>query len=550
MPELKEAGRPTVLLLFGVPESGVEAAARAINAAGAALAADAETGEGRFAVSAGLDRLALEINAPFGSAEDLFSPIALPNASLAVSRRRIAAEFEPRRAEAAEAFARALPESDAPPVVIAAAAMSAFPGFWLDAATQAGARPRAVLVHRNPLAIAQLARAAGGRPPRQTIFEWHHLALEVLSADPAAVAVLDSPAFDLGSLGDGLVGPAAESAPVRHAKDDADLSHSSLVSDQSRDLHRLLGDWRTLGGKARANALARLRRRFDEAVTLTAAARIVTRATRAAPRSEPPLAVPAVQAPPAPAPARSPLLFHYHIFKNAGTSVDRMLKANFGDRWTDGEFSETPLARRHQSIREFLAARPEVQAFSSHTAPLPTPDLPDREVFPIVFVRHPLLRVRSAYRFERRQDATTRGAILAKSTDFRGYVAHFLDDPKARHLRNFQSIRFAEGTPGSHAQEPQRALETLARLPFVGLVEAYDESVARLGELVRAMFPDFRVIVLHENATAADAGASSADQLAALREELGADLYDRLAEANASDLELFERVRARYATAR
>lgn len=540
-----------VLLLFGLPESGVDAAARAIHAGGASLAVDAETTAGRFAVSAELERLASEINTAFGVADEPIGPVAAANTSLSASRRRIAAELKQYGAAATAAFAQALPGDRSSPVVIAAAGMSAFPAFWLDALRRCGAEPLSVLVHRNPLAIAQLARVERGRALRQTIFQWHHLALDVLAADPDA-AVLSSPDFDVGALGAGLIDSPEMATPDRHARDEADLAPAPGLSDQSRDLGALLDSWRTRDGKARATAVADLTHRYDEAVTLTGAARIAAiRLTAQEPTPEPSGPAPTARATPTPIlRARSPLLIHYHIFKNAGTSVDRMLKANFGDRWADREFTETPPARRHQSIRAFLEQRSELQAFSSHTAPLPEPDLPDRAIVPILFVRHPLLRVRSAYGFERRQDATTRGAVLAKATDLRGYVTTFLDDPRARQARNFQSVRFASGTPGRPAQERERALATLARLPFVGLVEAYDESVARLGALIAPLFPEFRAVALHENATASDPAASTDDQLAALREELGPDLYDRLIAENACDLELFDTVRARYATAR
>lgn len=536
-----------VLLLFGLPETGLDLAALAIHAGGASLASDAETGDGRFAVSASLDRLATTINAGFGVAEEPIGPIAAANTALDRSRARIAAELRQHRGVAKRALTKVLPEGGDAPVVIAAGATSAFPAFWLDALRRAGAEPLPVLVHRNPLAIAPLARAARGRLLRHTNFQWHHLALEVLAADPAT-ALLRSPEFDVAALGLGLIDAPGVARPEPHPRDAADLADAPGMAAQSRELAALLDGWRELGEKARVRAVADLRRRFDDAVTVTGSARIAT--LRAIEEAVAPLTAASRRRAPAVLRPRSPLLFHYHIFKNAGTSVDRMLRANFGERWAEREFSDTPPAQRYQNIRSFLEGQPELQAFSSHTAPLPEPELADREVFPILFVRHPLLRVRSAYRFERGQDATTRGAILAKQTDFRGYVTTFLDEPKARQVRNFQSARFVHGTPGRPAQERERTLATLERLPFVGLVEAYDESVARLGELIRPLFPDFDPVALHENVTNPDAARSTEQQLAALRDELGPDLYDRLAAENAWDLELYERVRARYPGAR
>lgn len=534
----------TVFLLFGLPESGIDGAARALHASGAALATDAETMDGRFAVSSELEQVASEINAGFGIAEEPIGPVAFANTAMSVSRARIDSELRQHLPHAAAAVGRALSRRAPDPIVIVAAGMSAFPAFWLRAFQQAGCAARPVLVHRNPLAIAQLARVGRGRAVRQTIFQWHHLALALLDADQTT-ALLHSPDFEIGTLDPRLLAPPDHPAAERHPRDDADLAHAPAFSDQSRDLAALLDRWSDLEAGAKASAIASLRTRYDDAVTLTGSARIATFRTSA----EPPAAALPVRSPTSVSRLRPPLIFHYHIFKNAGTSVDRMLKANFGERWTEREFTETPASRRHQSIHDFLQGEPGLQAFSSHTAPLPEPELADREIFPVLFVRHPLLRIRSAYQFEHRQDATTRGAILAKQTDLRGYVTTFLDDPKARQVRNFQAARFAGGTPGRPAQERQRVLATLDRLPFVGLVEAFDESVMRLGTLIRPLFPEFEPLALHENATAGATARSTEDQLARLRDELGADLYDRLVAENGLDLELYGAVRTRYPTA-
>src|SRR6185437_1347384 len=141
------------------------------------------------------------------------------------------------------------------------------------------------------------------------------------------------------------------------------------------------------------------------------------------------------------------LVFHYHLFKNAGTSVDEMLKINFGDKWEQGEFRHP--AGKHSDTDEvaaFLRLRPHLRAFSSHTALLPLPEI-GRLVFPIFFIRHPIDRINSAYSFERRQIADTHGARLAKEQDFPGYVRRLLESPGNGQARNFQTSRLARNEP-------------------------------------------------------------------------------------------------------
>ncbi|TMK06653.1 MAG: hypothetical protein E6G72_16545, partial [Alphaproteobacteria bacterium] len=102
--------------------------------------------------------------------------------------------------------------------------------------------------------------------------------------------------------------------------------------------------------------------------------------------------------------ARRPIIIHYHFFKNAGTSVDAILQRNFGAGWTSREY---PPRSTPNAAREFLTANPQIAALSSHTLPLPPPDIPDAEILPILFIRHPLDRLKSAYLFERNQRADT-----------------------------------------------------------------------------------------------------------------------------------------------
>lgn len=538
-----------LIVVLGQPESDTEAVARAAHASGAGLAADAATDGDRFAVSGVLEGAAAEINDLVGIPSDVTGPPIVGNRAAAVSRRKLDDQFDLHLARARTAVALAFPGGGRTSVLRFGQRTRLSIRFWLAALEATGARVAPVLLHRNPVATAFLARASAGRPLRQSIFLWHHHALEVLSAAPTGVSVVSNPMVDPALIG--FPGSTADRWRLpSHPKDEVDLASSHLVSDQTRDLARLLRDWAALDHPVRTDRLADLRARFDEAVALTGAARPVTlKQTASVPPPEP-VRAPSRAPTPLAFPPRNPLLVHFHIFKNAGTSVDAMLKANFGEAWLEREFTETTHPLRQESFRKVLEEHSELKAFSSHTASLPAPAVAGRAIIPIVFVRHPLLRIASAYAFERKQDAQTRGAILAKSTDLRGYVTALLDDPKLRHARNFQTARFALGTPGKPAHERQRALETLARLPFVGLVEAYDESIQRLGEIVQRVMPEFRVISTHTNATAPADDKTIDQRLAALRLQLSPEHYDRLCAENVTDLELFDRVRATCSTVR
>jgi SAM-dependent methyltransferase len=233
------------------------------------------------------------------------------------------------------------------------------------------------------------------------------------------------------------------------------------------------------------------------------------------------------------------------LFKNAGTSVDAILRQNFGAAWTSREY---PPRSTPDAAREFLLANPHITALSSHTLPLPPPAIPDAVILPILFIRHPLDRLKSAYLFEREQQAETEGSRLARQHDFAGYLRARLAIPGDRSCRNFHAYRLAMAEPADSGSESERALRAFERLPFIGSVEAFGQSLAALEGMVKPWFADFHVFHARENVSRAP--SSIEERVAQLEAELGAETFEIVVAANADDLELYRRALARYAIPR
>lgn len=238
------------------------------------------------------------------------------------------------------------------------------------------------------------------------------------------------------------------------------------------------------------------------------------------------------------------VILHYHLFKNAGTSIDELLGRNFGARWTSQEFA---INRRENgaAVANFIRSNPHVRAISSHTALLPRPRVEGIEIFPIIFIRHPIDRLRSAYEFERRQNANTAGARLAKTHDFGGYLRVLLGNPRHRQIRNFQTFRLADNEPRQKHSELERAIAAIQSFPFVGLVERFDESVKKLEICLQRLVPEFRVQSVHRNASLFRQ-AALADRLKEVTAMLGEELYEKICAANADDLTIYNRVVAEF----
>ncbi|MDE0000421.1 MAG: hypothetical protein OXP09_21360 [Gammaproteobacteria bacterium] len=242
------------------------------------------------------------------------------------------------------------------------------------------------------------------------------------------------------------------------------------------------------------------------------------------------------------------IILHYHLFKNAGSSIDHILRENFGEgRWHSEEFPRPTntaaiLTGRSnaQLVQDWLAGHPEVLVLSSHTAVMPLPKLPATRVFPIIMVRNPVIRLQSSYLFQRKRFESgfhNRTTTLAGQNDLAGYLRGLLEMKRQSMARNFSSVRLAAAVPGSPDRLRQRAFKALKLLPFVGVVELFDQSMHALERWLAPHFPGFQVLPAWQNASDRSSESLS-DRLAGIREAIGGDLYRELLAANRIDLDI------------
>lgn len=229
------------------------------------------------------------------------------------------------------------------------------------------------------------------------------------------------------------------------------------------------------------------------------------------------------------------VILHYHLFKNAGTSLDRILQKNFGDRWVTREFNEG--RDNSAAVADWIRDNPEAVAFSTHTAVGPVPAIEGVRLVTVMLLRDPLERIRSAYRFERTQDANSWGANLAKEFPFSGYVRARLAHPQDRQCRNFQCWRLASMVPGD-APLLERAKQAAAAITVLGRVRQFDAALEKLAAELAADFPEFTWESIRANTT------EKAKQIDRFMVE-PPQLTERLREANADDLALMSWLEAR-----
>jgi len=93
---------------------------------------------------------------------------------------------------------------------------------------------------------------------------------------------------------------------------------------------------------------------------------------------------------------------HYHIFKNAGTTIEWVLANNFRRQFARLDGKDRFFIITQYELLELLKTRPDIRAISTHTLFPPKPNIEGLHIHDLVLVRHPLDRLMSMYDFYHR----------------------------------------------------------------------------------------------------------------------------------------------------
>ncbi len=233
------------------------------------------------------------------------------------------------------------------------------------------------------------------------------------------------------------------------------------------------------------------------------------------------------------------VIAHAHIFKNAGSTIDWILQKNFGRNFLDDRNDEL-IRSDCEYITKLLNKNKLLKAFSSHSLPLPIRQIDGIDIHVMFLIRHPLLRVRSVYDFERKQKSNTPGAIFAKNATFSEYVAWRMLSETPATIRDMQ-VKFltSNGLLSGCNNHLDSAKEHVKLSQMVGVVEKFDQSMVVFEDYLGTENIHFNPVYVKQNITKNN-DVSDEDRLDSLREDLGNKLFSTLLENNQSDLELYE----------
>lgn len=247
------------------------------------------------------------------------------------------------------------------------------------------------------------------------------------------------------------------------------------------------------------------------------------------------------------------VICHYHVYKNSGTSFNALLEANFGERHINFDGPIAGFQINQDQLVEIIENNPEVISISSHQIYLPAPSTLNIRFIPVVFLRHPLLRIRSIFLFE-----TSGNSEAATSLDMKDRLASFeaWADARLKNSANLLSLSNGQANQLSRAycRAPQMqmidgacihdmdlAFNNLKLASCVARTESYSEDVL----LFEVTFANNGIEFSSqlggvENISAGDFGAPLPQQLETFKASMSESLWEQLVSINQQDQALYD----------
>ncbi len=249
------------------------------------------------------------------------------------------------------------------------------------------------------------------------------------------------------------------------------------------------------------------------------------------------------------------VLLHYHVFKNAGSTIEDILDHSFGERFGTLETAAGDGLVSNQDLIRYLDERPGLRAFSSHQIRYPMPAVAGYLFFDICFLRDPLDRLRSFYDYLRqRPNPADPMSELANNSSLGDFVAGMIAE-HSLFVRNNQVNLLACGgdSDAPNERDFDLAVRRMMAASFLGVVDCFEQSAIAGEGALRCVFPELDCVRPAVNVSGGMQG-SVASRTEALRAACRSEVYEELLRITELDRRLMDLARAevlrRYASVR
>jgi len=239
----------------------------------------------------------------------------------------------------------------------------------------------------------------------------------------------------------------------------------------------------------------------------------------------------------------NPICLHFHIFKNAGTTIDWILQKNFKKHYFALDDTKKPnRILQWDYVIDFLKSqKSHPKAFSSHQIRFPLPQNSELEFLPIVFLRNPIDRAFSIYYFKKKQTDDSIGSVSARSMNLSNFIEWNLSKEKYLPMKNFQVFFLSRQDNSSeiNLDDLVIAKNRLKDCKIIGVVERLDESLVVAEEGLRSYFEKIDLSYIKQNVSPERFG-NLEERLEQGRSDIENKLMDELIQKNKIDSLLHE----------
>ena len=234
------------------------------------------------------------------------------------------------------------------------------------------------------------------------------------------------------------------------------------------------------------------------------------------------------------------VMLHYHIMKNAGTTIESILAREFGDAFYSVHRRDNAGTIDADSIAGLLAAKPSAVALTSHHFAFPRPEIPCTNIIDCCPIRHPLDRLESLHRYLSRIQPVDAVSALAANSDAPTFLRTLLER-FPNYVQNVQTTAIANGTRFRALSEGDFAAAdaVVQKSGLHVVVDRLDESLTVGEYFLRPVFAGLRLHYVSQNITQ-ERGMTLRERQARLCAHLDETLLQELRAANEFDLRLYE----------
>lgn len=243
------------------------------------------------------------------------------------------------------------------------------------------------------------------------------------------------------------------------------------------------------------------------------------------------------------------LILHHHIFKNAGSTIDSIFLKNFGSKGAVFYDKEVKPGDKHflseAEVFSVISRKKNIVSFSSHQTHCQKFSFDGFRIIDLAMVRHPIVRIRSIYKFYRNSPRLkTPFAQAAQNNTFEDFVGQMVEGVFVQHANDPQSRAFGTGNVGRYIKPDKYTLEAakerMEKISCVGVVEEFDLSLAYAENVISKEIDnsniDFSYKVVNQTG---DVKESVQSKLQNIKDELGDKVYTAISERNQLDVELW-----------